>query len=251
MAKLRAAVLAAGRGVRIGARRPKTLLPVEGRGPLLRYILRGLEEAGVRDLLVVTGYQPRAVQDFVSANWEGEAMFVFNARYASWGNFHTVRLALDQSPGFDVMVVNSDIVVPADVYRRTIEAGGDLVLAVQRRLRLDAEDMKVELVGERVRALGKALRVARSHGEYAGVSLIRPDAARVYLDTATDYEWRARTSVYYEDVYAAMLTNIDARAVSVEPDEYAEVDEPNDFKSAAGVIDRHFGSLPAAAEGSA
>ena len=244
MAKVRAAVLAAGRGVRIGADRPKTLVPVDGRRPLLHYILTTLEQAGIQDLLVVTGYEPQAVQEFVSERWHGEATFVFNARFASWGNFHTVRLALDQSPGLDVLVVNSDIVVPPGVLQRTVAATGDLVLAVQRRLRLDAEDMKVELIGERVRAIGKELRVARSNGEYAGVSLIRPDGARAYLAVATDHEWVARTSVYYEDIYAGILGQITACAVTVEPDEYAEVDVPADFTTAAAVIDGHFGPAP-------
>ncbi|HEY7875548.1 MAG TPA: NTP transferase domain-containing protein, partial [Actinomycetota bacterium] len=41
MAKLRAVVLAAGRGTRMGGGTPKTLLPIDGNEPLLHYILEG------------------------------------------------------------------------------------------------------------------------------------------------------------------------------------------------------------------
>jgi choline kinase len=246
VAKLRAAVLAAGRGLRMGGDRPKTLLPVGDREPLLFYLLKGLRRAGVEDLLVVTGFKPSEVQSFVGEHW-GEATYVFNARYASWGNFHSVRMALDQSPGHDLLVVNSDIVIHPEVFERVAGASGDLVLAVERRHRLDAEDMRVELRGSRVRAIGKHLKQGRAHGEFDGVSLIRPSAARRFNDMSTELQWRASTSLYYEDVYGLMLHEIDARAADVQPGEYAEIDLPEDVPAAVAVLDRHAGAWDEAA----
>ena len=221
----------------MGGRGPKTLLPVGENEPLLHYILHGLKRAGVDDLLVVTGFGADAVQSFVTEHWGDGATFVFNARWASWGNFHSLRMALDQSPGMDVLVVNSDVVVNPDVYKRTSEAPGDLVLAVQRRPNLDTEDMRVELDGDRVKQVSKAVKPARSHGEYAGVSLLRPPAAGHYLSLATDWEWTAHTAGYYEDIYSSILDRIDARAAFVRGDEYAEVDTPDDVAAASSIIE--------------
>lgn len=241
MAKLRAAILAAGRGVRIGADKPKGLLPVNGHKSLLHYQLQGLRRAGVQDLLVVTGFAPDAVQEVVTQEWgSDDVTFVFNARYASWGNFHSVRMAVDQSPGMDVLVVNSDIVVAPEVYERVIQTPSDLVLAVQVRRRLDDEDMRVQLHGNRVRAIGKDLKMSISHGEYAGISMIRPFAARLYQDIATNLEWLSLTQIYYEDVYARMLPQTDTRTAMIQEGEYAEVDVPDDFGRAAQVIERHW-----------
>jgi L-glutamine-phosphate cytidylyltransferase len=240
VARLRAAVLAAGRGVRMGGGTPKSLLPVKGNDPLLHFILRALQTAGIDDLLVVTGHRPRDVQAYVEENWNGDARFIWNPRYASWGNFHSVRIALDQSPGSSLLISNSDIVVHPDVIRRTIAQDGDLVLAVQKRKRLDIEDMRVELAGDRVRDIGKALKLPRSHGEYAGISLVRPTAARLYQELCTTREWRAETDGYYEDVYRDMIGTIDVRASSVEAGEYAEVDTPEDLQAAIGVINQHY-----------
>ena len=223
----------------MGGRGPKTLLPVGENEPLLHYILEGLKRSGVDDLLVVTGFGASDVQAFVGERWTDEVAFVFNARWASWGNFHSVRMALDQSPGMDVLVVNSDVVVNPDVYRRTIEAPGDLVLAVQRRPKLDMEDMRVELNGDSVRQISKQVKEARSHGEFAGVSLVRPIAASRYMDVATDWEWQANTTGYYEDIYNAVLGDIDARASFVRVEEYAEVDTPQDVAAAVSVINKN------------
>jgi choline kinase len=247
--KLRAAVLAAGRGIRMGGEKPKTLIPVGDDEPLLHYLLAGLEKAGVEDLLVVTGFRAHEVQEFVASRWDDKnAQFVFNARFASWGNFHSVRLAIDQSPGRDLLVVNSDIVIHPDVIRRVAETEGDLVLAVDRRDRLDQEDMRVEIRGSRVMAIGKDLKPARSHGEYIGVSLMRHDAARLFAGLSTQLQWTATTTLFYEDVYNMMLERIDARPVDARPGEYAEVDEPGDLEAAANVIERFRSSWDAPAE---
>jgi len=239
MARVKAIVLAAGRGVRMGGLRPKALLPLGDEEPMLHHLLAGLAETGVTDLVVVTGFDAPAIQSFVDERWTtGTTTYVFNARYASWGNFHSLRVALDQVPGYDALVVNSDIVVAPDVFRRVLATPGDLVLAVQERPTrlLDQEDMRVEIGNGRIVQIGKDVKLARSHGEYAGVSLVRHAAARAYLNVATEWEWRARTAGYYEDVYAAILGDIDARSARVEIGEYAEVDVPEDVDRAVAIL---------------
>lgn len=242
MAKLRAAVLAAGRGVRMGGRTPKTLLPLGDHEPLLHYILAGLEKAGISDLLVVTGFEPAPIQEYVNERWNNDDVtYVFNARFASWGNFHSVRMAVEQSPGMDLLVVNSDVIVHPDVYSKVSKAQADLVLGVQWRQthQLDEEDMRVRLDKDRVRAIGKDLSMAHSHGEFAGVSLIRPDAAREYSNVATNLEWSAATTLYYEDIYGAIIPKVDVRAALVPGEQYAEVDEPADVAAAVHVIEQN------------
>jgi choline kinase len=227
----------------MGGEVPKALLPLKDGPPLLNYILAGLKREGFTDLLVVTGFASDSVQSFVTENWsEGDVTFVRNARYASWGNFHSVRVAIDQSPGYGLLVVNSDIVMRPEIFTRVARGPGDLVLAVEQRLRFSEEDMRVRLAGDRVLAIGKDVKMAHSHGEFCGVSLLRPPAAQEYADIAGRLEWAARTSVYYEDVYAGMLERVDVRAVPVTLGDYAEVDVPADVDGAIAVIERHYSS---------
>ena len=240
MAKLRATLLAAGRGVRMGGAEPKALIALGDREPPLHYLLRALEKNGINDLLVITGFAPPALEAYLAKHSERfQVTFARNARFASWGNFHSVRMALDQSPGMDLLMLNSDIVVTPAVLERAVATDADLVLAVQRRRRLEAEDMRVELHGDIVRGIGKGLKMVRSHGEFCGVSVIRPRGARVYSDVANELEWRAETSLYYEDVYARMLDSISARASVVQEGEYAEVDSPEDVSAAVAVVEHN------------
>lgn len=240
VAKLRAAVLAAGRGVRMGGVKPKTLISIGDHEPMLHYILKGLKAADVDDLLIVTGFMPEPLTEYVAEHWgESNVTYVRNPRYASWGNFHSARLAADQSPGFDLMVVNCDIVIHPDVFKRVAATEGDLVLAVERRYGLDKEAMRVRLDGDRVRDIGKDLEMQFSAGEFCGVSLMRGVAQTEYRDFATSVEWQRSSSIYYEDVYKQMLDRLDARAAEVRTGEYAEVDTTEDIRSAIDVIERH------------
>lgn len=244
MAGVRAAILAAGRGVRMGGGTPKTLLPLDGHEPLLHYILEGLRTSGITDILMVTGHRAGDIQSYVGEHGEGLSVtYIHNARYASWGNFHSVRVALDQSPGSDVLVVNSDVIVQPEVYKRVTDTNGDLVLAVEKKLVLDDEDMRVRLDGDRILAIGKGLKRAFSHSEYDGVSLLRPEAARAYSDIATGLEWSGDVNHYYEDVYAEMMGTLDVRAAFVTEGEYAEVDTPDDVADAVAVVERHHQAL--------
>lgn len=224
----------------MGGGTPKTLLPLGEHEPMLSYILEGLRTAGISDVLVVTGHRPDEIQSFVDAHSEGlEITYVRNARFASWGNFHSVRVALDQSPSFDLLVVNSDVIVTPDVYKRVSATDGDLVLAVQKKLVLDEEDMRVRLQGDRITGIGKDLKRAFSHGEYAGVSLIRREAANRYSEISNRLEWKQDVKGYYEDVYGEMMDLVEVRACFVPDGEYAEVDTPQDVAAAVAVIERH------------
>jgi choline kinase len=224
----------------MGGTKPKSIVPLNDHEPLLHYLLKGLQRAGVDDLMIVTGFMPEAVTSFVSDQWGGENVtYVRNPRYASWGNFHSARMAIDQSPGFDLMIVNSDIVVHPEVFTRVAESPGDLVLAVEERYGLDPEDMRVRLEGRRVKDVGKDLEMQFSSGEFCGVSLLRDNAQTAYKDTATAVEWERTSHIYYEDVFKRMLERVDARAAEVKPGEYAEVDVPEDVPAALEVIERH------------
>jgi choline kinase len=136
-------------------------------------------------------------------------------------------------------LINSDIVVHPDVFTRVSAEVADVVLAVERRDVFDGEEMRVTVADERVVAIGKDIDPRSSHGEFAGVSLLGPDAGELYTRIASALEWRAETSLYYEDVYARMLSEMEVRTAWVAPGEYAEVDAPEDIARATAVLDAH------------
>jgi choline kinase len=238
MSQAIAVILAAGRGVRMGGRTPKTLIPMGEHEPLLHYILRGLAAAEIAEVTIVTGFKPEEIETYVATHDDHfDVGFVFNQRWADAGNYHSLRVGLEANAGRDVVVVNCDVVVHPNVYRRVASAPGDLALALQRRDDLDEEDMRVGLADGRIDAISKSLSLERSVGEYAGVSLVAPTAALRYVAHCDELEALGNTSGYYEDVYDFILDSVAATPAEVGPGEYAEVDEPGDVDDALAVID--------------
>jgi NDP-sugar pyrophosphorylase family protein len=133
---MKAVVLAAGRGTRLGelARdRPKALLTVGGE-PILALVLRGIAAAGIRDVAVVVGYlgdQVRAA--FASGEVEGARLSWFEQREPE-GTARAVLLARSLLGEEPFLFAWADILVGPATYRAVVEgaAGTDGALAVNR-----------------------------------------------------------------------------------------------------------------------
>ncbi|MEX0794693.1 MAG: NTP transferase domain-containing protein [Pirellulaceae bacterium] len=100
-----AVVLAAGKGTRMGSDLPKVLVPVLGR-PMIEYVLKALDKAGVTRKIVVVGHQADLVREQL-ATWPG-VEFVEQTEQLGTGHAVMVcREALTSHTG-GVMVVAGD-----------------------------------------------------------------------------------------------------------------------------------------------
>ncbi|MEM6292128.1 MAG: NTP transferase domain-containing protein [Myxococcota bacterium] len=110
MAARIAVILAAGKGTRMKSDKAKVLHPFSGR-PLVAYPIEAALEAGATRVVVVTGYQERAVQEAVEALPGLPADAVAFAHQAEQnGTGHAVLCALPEVPKTDalVWVLNGD-----------------------------------------------------------------------------------------------------------------------------------------------
>src|SRR5690606_36931271 len=110
MAADQAIVLAGGFGTRLRevvADLPKPMAPVAGR-PFLAWLLDSLAVAGLRKVVLATGYMADTIEQFAGASWNGMAL-AYSREEEPLGTGGAVRLALGQvDPGMGVHVVNGD-----------------------------------------------------------------------------------------------------------------------------------------------
>jgi choline kinase len=163
-----AIILAAGSGRRLGSGRPKCLTIVGGRR-LIDHQLDALAAAGVRRPVVVVGYK----REQVIAALAGRARIVVNEDYARTNSLYSFLLARDHVDGA-TFVLNADVLFDPVVAQRLARRDGS-ALAHDSTSGEDAEHMKVEVSGGRLRSMGKRLGTARCAGENLG--LLRLDAA--------------------------------------------------------------------------
>lgn len=224
-----AIILAAGRGKRLGAlteREPKCFLRV---GPLtlLEHQLEALRLHGVAPVVVVVGYH----REVVEARLNGRARLIENARHAETNSLYSLWLAREHArQGF--VLLNADVLFDPEILRRVLDSPHPEALAVERRNRFEAEEMKVELQGDRVLALNKSLPPEQSHAENVGVLKFSAAGAEVLFKRMEELLAAGAEKQFCPFAFDAVAHELPLHAVPVDGLPWIEIDFAEDLARA-------------------
>jgi choline kinase len=179
---LRAVILAAGRGSRMGALgdgRPKCLVELEGQ-PLIARQIAALRHGGVDQIGVVRGYRADLIDFpdltyFANERWSETNMVMSLAAAATW---------LCAGP---VIVSYADIFYRGSLVRGLAGAPGQLVITYDRAWRdlwtrrfadplTDAETFRLDGAGQLLEIGGRTTRIEDIEGQYMGLLKFTPPA---------------------------------------------------------------------------
>lgn len=158
-----AILLAAGEGSRLREASPSKPLCMVGGRTLIDHAIAGLAEAGIRRVIVVTGYKAEEVERHLRDH--PQPITVETVRTVDWRlpNGVSARAASPLLGDAPSLLAMCDHLVDPALYRRLAEAGAGqgLCLGIDRRLGhpwIDPDDVTcVELDGARIVAIGKGL----------------------------------------------------------------------------------------------
>lgn len=233
---MKAVVLAAGAGSRLGSQRPKCMTPLGGR-PLLHWQLETLRAAGIRQIAVVVGHRADQVDPL-------GAEMIANERHRSTNMVESLFCAREWigCEGADTLVTYGDLVFDRTVLAAALGAtDADVATVVGREwLRLwsarfanpldDAESLRlrdgwIAEIGRR------ASGAAAIEGQYVGIT--RLSAAG--LAAASELRERRRREGGYcermqmtELLQALVADGVAVRAIEVERG-WLELDTPADL----------------------
>jgi choline kinase len=171
-----------------------------------------------------------------------------NDRALEWNNAYSLWLARDHFRR-GALLVNGDTVHPVSVEeallrasaapRPSAAAAARIIIAVDDRKALGAEEMKVQLAGRRlVTRITKEMPPGQAQAEYIGVTLIEPPAAGP-LCGALEATWRRDPGRYYEDGFAEFAARggeLIAAPIGSVP--WVEVDDHADLQRARQIASR-------------
>jgi dTDP-glucose pyrophosphorylase len=132
----KAVVLAAGRGTRMKSLTddcPKPMIPLSGR-PLLAHLIERMEEAGIREILLITGYKAHVIEDYFREHPPAAAKLSYRLQDPQNGTGKAALLGREFANGQPFLLTFGDILVDAAEYRAMFRlfARTEAVLAVNR-----------------------------------------------------------------------------------------------------------------------
>ncbi len=235
---MKAVIVAAGRGSRLMNHKPKTLIKI-GEKTILEYILQNLTMAGVKEFVIVIGYQARILQDFlVSHNHFGlNIQTVYNEEWQK-GNGISVLKSEELIGDQPFILSMSDHIVSPKALQRIINAEDprNLLLVdpdVHRVFDID-DATKVQLEEEIIKNIGKELKPY--NGIDCGIFRLKPDFYQAM---------RRQLEMGKESISAAVQKLIemdDMAAVFMKADEWwIDIDTPQAFEFASKNLNKFIG----------
>jgi choline kinase len=215
--------------------RPKCLLPIGG-STLLGRTLDNLEAAGVRDVVIVTGYLEDQIRRYVGEGFpQLRVTFITNEVYASTNNIYSLWLAKDEVAGEGMVLLDGDILFDHHILTALLESGYPDVLAVKSGFLLRDEEMKVETdAAGRIVTISKNIAPARAVGESIGIEVFSPAVLPGLFDIIErKVVGEAAVDVYYEAAFQDWIDRGGTlRAVDIGDRLAMEIDTVDDFRTA-------------------
>jgi NDP-sugar pyrophosphorylase family protein len=122
VAKMKAVILAAGKGTRMRELTneiPKPMLRVQGK-PILEHILEGIIAAGIREIFIVTGFRAEAIENYFGDGSKWNARIAYGRQIIQDGTGKAPELAKDFIGTASFLLTYGDILVKPDTYQRMI-----------------------------------------------------------------------------------------------------------------------------------
>jgi len=215
---MKAVILAAGVGSRLGGTLPKCLIPIGGDGTILSNQVTIFRNLGVREIIVLVGFKKEVVMEYYP-----DLVYVYNPRFHITNTAYSLGLALDRVTPDDVVWTNADVVFEEAVARKVMEADGNAVAVARKPC--GPEEVKYTLTaGGTIGRISK--RVDGPAGEAVGVNKISGkdfDAFLALLKRCSDDDYFERA------IEQAVESGMEFLPVDITEDRCIEVDFEEDL----------------------
>lgn len=213
---------------------PKCLLPI-GNGTLLGRTLDHLEAAGLRDVVIVTGFLEDKIKAHVRERHPRiRPTFITNPVYASTNNIYSLWLVRETLGRAGMLLLDSDILFDSRILETLLQSGRPDCLALKSGFPLGEEEIKVQADAEgRVRKIGKNVPPALAAGESIGIELFSPDLSDALFEAIGRRVAAGDVNTFYESAFQDVIDDGAAiRAVDIGDRWAVEIDTIEDFRSA-------------------
>lgn len=232
---MRAILLAAGRGRRLGSAEPKCLISIEGRSLLARHLVN-MAEAGISALTIVVGYQKElitAALDQLRPPLPVE--LIENPRFVH-GSIVSLQVASDRLLEGAIWM-DADVLYPPALLRRLVTSAHENAVLLDGRSEESGEEMMVGVRG------GRAAKIARRvgdgwefRGESVGFAKVGPEGGRVMKRLLEEEVTAGRLDQEYEAAMERAFAEVPFGYEKVDDFAWTEIDFEEDVVKARKLV---------------
>ncbi len=200
---MRAVILAAGRGRRLGGaggERPKILLRFGGRTLLQRHF-EILEYCGIADIAVVVGYRAQLVRDEIRRLGRANRIrLIENLRYTEGSVVSLWSAAAAFAGGHSTLLMDGDVLYDWRLMQRLVQSTRSNCLLMDRNIEPGEEPVKLCIAENRIVDFHKKPKHSHDfHGESVGFFRLSSEIGAALLAGAEDYVASGRHDQEYEE----------------------------------------------------
>ena len=223
---MKAVILAAGKGTRLGSMTtgtPKCLVEIGGR-PILDYQLAGLEAAGVDDIVVVAGY----LADQVIAHAAGRYRVLINDKYDSSNSIYSLWVAREEAAGKDFVLLNGDVVADPELLVELVRCPSRCAALVDEQKACRDGEMNVVIEGEKITAFSKQVPAAAASAESAQITRFGAEQSSLLFQRIEELVKEGAIQHFPAQAYDAVFAGSGMAPVYTQGRWHFEIDTPED-----------------------
>jgi choline kinase len=239
---MKAVILAAGVASRLKPLTnniPKCLLKV-GEKSILERTIDNLIKNNISEVIVVTGFLKNMIEEFLTQNYPNlNFTFIYNEKYDSTNNIYSLWLAKCELLGYEMLLMDSDIVFDSRIIGQLLSSKYNDCLALRSSEELSDEEIKCLLNDDgSIKEISKTINPKEAVGESIGIEKFSKDLV-LRLFTILDRKIldEKDVNIFYEAAFQdAMDSGAKIFPVDVENYKCMEIDTAEDFDSAVSVL---------------
>ena len=239
---MKAVILAAGVASRLRPltnNTPKCLLKV-GDKSILERTIDNLIKNNISEVIVVTGFLREMIEDFLTENYPNLSFtFLYNEKYDSTNNIYSLWLAKKEILGYEMLLMDSDIVFDSRIIGQLLSSNYSDCLALRSTEELSEEEIKCLLNNDgSIKEISKTIDPKEAVGESIGIEKFSKGLV-LRLFTILDRKILDENDVniFYEAAFQdAMDSGAKIFPVDVEDYKCMEIDTAEDFDTADSVV---------------
>jgi L-glutamine-phosphate cytidylyltransferase len=238
---MKAIILAAGQGQRLRPLTdhfPKCLIPIGG-ASILEHMLNRIEWCGLKDVVLVTGFEAACIRRHVARlGIHGlRVEFVVNERFAETNNLYSLWLALRDNIG-PVTILNADDYVNVHILETLENTSAESAAVVDFTRPLPSDAMKTRVDGSRVTFLGKTLPEQFASGNAIGMYRFSARNANLLRHEIGCWVRDGRVKDFYTAAISELASRVPLHALSTDGLTWGEIDDHADLDAAPSKFTR-------------